>query len=98
MPEMIISVGFGQAMVMRGTTGSGWQDNLYGSGAWAFGGLGGFGIDGFVNPYVSAGVEVGGMAALAMGAPRADSADRNDSRLQVTALTTFASAQLTVWK
>ena len=44
------------------------------------------------------GVEVGGMGAWMVGGPRAASADNNDSRVQSTVLTTFASAQLTVWK
>ncbi len=92
----VVPYGIGGAMLIYGATGSGDTDRKSTSSLWSAGAQAGFGLDGFITPAVSAGVEVGGMGFFALGGSRWDG-DSN-GKFSGFALSSFAAAQLTVWR
>lgn len=93
----VVPYGIGGPMLMRGVTGEGSPGNdVFRNSLWAVGALVGVGVDGFVNRHVSAGVELGGLGGIALGGNRWRG--ESDDQFSGFALSTYASAQLTVWK
>lgn len=95
----VVPYGVGLAMVTRANTNNGdagRPERNWGTGLWALGAMAGVGADAFVNPSVSAGVEVGGLGTYALGGERWRG--EVDDKFSAFGLSTYASAQLTVWK
>lgn len=83
----------------RGGTPAG--DDWYKVGTSTVAVLAGFGFDGFLTPHLSLGAELGGMGAYSEGSSRDvenGNVDNRYSKTVTTVLTSFTSAQITVWR
>lgn len=92
----VVAYGVGGLLVNRAAVSNGDTSDKQTSGVWSAGGLLGVGADGYLDPAVSVGVELGGIAGVAQGGTRFRG--ETEDKFSGLGLSTFASAQLTVWR
>ena len=92
----VVPYGVGGLFGAHGVVGSGEPDNVFKSRVSTVGLQGGAGVDGFFTPAISVGVELGGMFGYGFGGEN----NRGDAEpvFNGFGLSTYASAQLTVWR
>jgi hypothetical protein len=92
----VMAYGIGGALLTRQVSGGGEPNDVFHSGGYGLGGVGGFGLDGFLAPGLSVGAELGGIAIYYMGGNRFDGT--SEIEFSGFGLSSYASLQVTVWK
>jgi len=92
----VMAYGIVCGMMTRQAIGNGEPGDVFHSGGWGVGAQGGFGLDGFLAPGLSVGAEVGGIGIVYMGGSNFEG--DVDDQFTALAMTSYASAQVTVWK